>query len=622
MSSNEEISTAKSSNQPAASDGLRHRSVASIEAAFGGRRQSVALEDLNEADRELAAKFGYKPVFKREFGYLSTFSFAVSISGLFATITTTFSTPLYGGGAASVVWCWAISGAGCMCIALSVAELVSAYPTCGGLYYTISRLAPEPWVPSISWIDGWINLLGQIAGVASSEYGSAQILLAAVSMGSDFTYQPTTNHTVGVMAALTVFCGLMNSMSTYWMEKMTKTYVIFHVAVLISCSIALLVCTKDKHDASYVFTYIEADSGWTPTGFSFLLGFLSVSWTMTDYDATAHITEEISEPEIKAPWAISMAMLFTYVAGFLFNIVLVYCMGDPAVIEASPIEQPVAQIYYNSLGKSGGIAFTVFAFIILQFVCFTATQALARTFFAFSRDRLIPGSQLWTRVNRLTGTPLWAVWISVFWCICINLIALGSYTAALGVFNVCAIALDWSYCIPIACKIMFGKFEPGPWHLGKFSTAVNLWACIWTAFVSVIFVFPTSVPVTPENMNWAVVYLAGIFAAAGIYWFISGRKFYTGPLIVSGKVQSLRPDTVLTIYYRRLKSQVWMVTMPTCTTASVNAHSLMTRLMLCRARRSFSHLMSMEGMSATYVSDSRHQVVYLLKESLGLTHSF
>ena len=68
---------------------------------------------------QLAAQFGYKPVFKREFGYLSTFSFAVSISGLFATIMTTFSFPLYAGGSAAAVWCWLISGAGCMCIAVS-----------------------------------------------------------------------------------------------------------------------------------------------------------------------------------------------------------------------------------------------------------------------------------------------------------------------------------------------------------------------------------------------------------------------------------------------------------------------------------------------------------------------
>ena len=185
-----------------------------------------------------------------------------------------------------------------MCIACSVAELVSAYPTCGGLYYTVSKLAPKEWVPSISWIVGWINLLGQVAGVASSEYGSAQLLLAAVSMGSSpdstgaFSWYPTTGLTIGVMAALTVFCGLVNSLSTYWMEKMTKTYVIFHVLVLVSCSIALLAKTHPKHDANYVFTHVESTSGWTPTGFAFLFGFLSVSWTMTDYDATAHITEE------------------------------------------------------------------------------------------------------------------------------------------------------------------------------------------------------------------------------------------------------------------------------------------------------------------------------------------
>ena len=115
-----------------------------------GQTRRVNLEDLNDADAQLAAQFGYNPVFKREFGYLSTFSFAVSISGLFATIMTTFSYPLYAGGSASAVWCWLISGAGCMCIAVSapvatmpsheannvqcsVAELVSAYPTSGGL---------------------------------------------------------------------------------------------------------------------------------------------------------------------------------------------------------------------------------------------------------------------------------------------------------------------------------------------------------------------------------------------------------------------------------------------------------------------------------------------------------
>ncbi|KAH8789334.1 amino acid/polyamine transporter I [Hyaloscypha finlandica] len=496
-----------------------------------GQRRTLNLAEMNDADAQLAAQFGYKPVFKREFGYLSTFSFAVSISGLFATIMTTFSFPLYAGGSAAAVWCWLISGAGCMCIACSVAELVSAYPTSGGLYFTISRLAPRDWVPALSWITGWINLLGQVAGVASSEYGAAQMLLAAVSMGRDFNYTITANTTVGVMAALTVLTGVVNSLSTYWMEKMTKTYVIFHVLVLVSCSIALLVMTKPKHDAHYVFTNVEPTSGWSPAGFSFLFGFLSVSWTMTDYDATAHITEEINEPEVKAPWAISLAMLFTYIAGFLFNIVLCFCMGDPAEILLSPIVQPVAQIFYNSLGKAGGIFFTVCGFIIIKFVCFTAMATLGRTVFAFSRDRLIPGHNIWTQINPKTGTPLYAVWISVFFCIAINLIGLGSYAAIAGVFNICAIALDWSYCIPIACKLIFGRFEPGPWHMGVFSKYVNAWGCLWTLFVSIIFILPTVRPVTALTMNYASVFLVLIPGCAAIFWYISGRKYYSGPVV-------------------------------------------------------------------------------------------
>lgn len=243
------------------------------------------------------------------------------------------------------------------------------------------------------------------------------------------------------------------------------------------------------------------------------------------------MNNRIKEPEIKAPWAISMAMACTYVFGWFFNIVLCFCMGDPSLLLASPIEQPVAQLYYNSLGKAGGIFYTVCALIILQFVCFTATQALARTVFAFSRDRLIPLSRVWTIIDRRTGTPLWAVWISVFWCIAINLIALGSYAAIAGVFNVCAIALDWSYVIPIACKLFFHKFEPGPWNLGWASPFINAWACLWTLFVSIIFILPNFRPVTAENMNYAVAFLAFILLASMFFWFVNGKRYYTGPVV-------------------------------------------------------------------------------------------
>jgi LPXTG-motif cell wall-anchored protein len=75
--------------------------------------------------------------------------------------------------------------------------------------------------------------------------------------------------------------------------------------------------------------------------------------------------------------------------------------------------------------------------------------------------------------------------------------------------------------------------------MGKISPFVNTWACIWTAFVAIIFLFPTVRPVTGENMNYAIAFLIAILIAAMLYWFIRGRHFYTGPIV---EAQVIRDD--------------------------------------------------------------------------------
>ena len=237
--------------------------------------------------REWQCSLECQQVYRREFSWLSCVSFALAISGLYASVTTTFIYPLEAGGASSAVWCWLISGFGCYCIALSVAEIVSAYPTSGGMYFTCKYLAPENWVPEIAWLTGWLNLLGQVAGVASSEYGCAQLLLAAVSMGKDFKgYLPTNRQTVGVMATSTIFHGAINSLTTSALEKITRSYVVFHIAILVACMITLLTICNNKdglglHSSEYVWTEVVNNSGWAPNGWSWLFGFLASSWTNT-----------------------------------------------------------------------------------------------------------------------------------------------------------------------------------------------------------------------------------------------------------------------------------------------------------------------------------------------------
>lgn len=67
-----------------------------------------------------------------------------------------------------------------------VAELVSAYPTAGGMYFVTKNVVPQEHAALWSWVMGWCNLLGQTAGVASLAYSNAQQMFAAASMNSTF----------------------------------------------------------------------------------------------------------------------------------------------------------------------------------------------------------------------------------------------------------------------------------------------------------------------------------------------------------------------------------------------------------------------------------------------------
>lgn len=95
-----------------------------------GHARVVNIEELTADDAEFAAASAYQPVSKRQFGYLSTFSFAVSISGLFSSAATTFFYPLHARGPSSTLWSWLISGAGCMVRPfLELCDSICAYET-------------------------------------------------------------------------------------------------------------------------------------------------------------------------------------------------------------------------------------------------------------------------------------------------------------------------------------------------------------------------------------------------------------------------------------------------------------------------------------------------------------
>lgn len=72
-----------------------------------------------------------------------------------------------------------------LCLTLLVAELVSAYPTAGGMYFVTKHVVPPEHVAIWAWVIGWCNFLGQAGGVASLAYTIAQMVSAAAVMNSE-----------------------------------------------------------------------------------------------------------------------------------------------------------------------------------------------------------------------------------------------------------------------------------------------------------------------------------------------------------------------------------------------------------------------------------------------------
>ncbi|KAI0129112.1 amino acid permease [Xylariales sp. AK1849] len=502
----------------------------------GGSFSEIGPEDDSDA---LLASIGYKQEFRREFTKWSTLSYAISIMGVLGSVPATWASPLAAGGPATAIWAWFFGAFFSLCIALSIAELMSAYPTSGGMYFVTKHVFPPGQVPLAAWAIGWCNFLGQTAGTASVAYSVAQMILAAAVIGSEqkdgtFAYTPTAAVTVALSIVVLICHGLICSFPTGQLSKIIAWFAPINLIGSIALSIALIVLLPDKPSASQVFGEITDGSGWNSKGFSFLIGYLSVAWTMTDYDATGHISEELHSAAITGPVAIFQAVLVSWILGWLLNVALGFGAGDVATLLSTQMGNPAAQVFYNAGGRKGGLAMWFWVILIQFFTGITALLANSRTSFALARDEALPFSGTLRKMNKYTQTPLYSVWVVVIACCLMNLIGLGSIQTINGIYGVTAPAQDISYIAVIAARMYYDKQHPiakGPFRLGRLQKPINIIAIAWVLFISVILFFPPTYPVTALNMNYAVAIAAFIAAFAISWWYLQAKRFYTGPRV-------------------------------------------------------------------------------------------
>lgn len=251
----------------------------------------------------------------------------------------------------------------------------------------------------------------------------------------------------------------------------------------------------------------------------------------------AAMCEEVQNPEREVPKAIVLSVVAAGITGLIFLIPILFVLPDVELLLAVANGQPIGLIFKTATGSAGGGFGLLFLILgIWLFAGVGALTASSRCTYAFARDGAIPGSGLWSKVDKRLGLPLWALTLSAVVDCLLGLIYFGS-TAAFGSFTgVATICLSTSYGVPILVSVLQGrkKLEHASFSLGRFGMAINITTLLWIVLAVFLFCMPTNLTgLNASSMNYASVVFAG-FALISIVWYFAwGRKAFSGPPILN-----------------------------------------------------------------------------------------
>jgi len=502
-------------------------------------------------DEKRLAELGYEQSLHRAWSSFSNFAISFTIISVLAGCFTTYAFAWNAGGPIAISWGWPIICGLILLVAFSMSELVSKYPTAGGIYWWASELGGKGW----GWFTGWFNLVGLVGVVASVVYASAQFAYALFGLyGLDIgimNFGDTENALTETFVIFVVFLtlhALVNIYSSPLVATINNISVGWHV-LGVAVIIAILVFVPDDHaSADFVFTerlnntgLFDGETG----GFAFWiyilpLGFLLTMYTQTGYDASAHISEETQGAALGAAKGVWRSVFWSGLIGWFVLLAITFAAANP-----DPVNEGLGSslaIFSSFLDPWAAKMVVLIATIGQLFCGMACVTSCSRMTYAFSRDRAVPGWQLWTRLNH-HRVPMFAVLFACFWAMVITLPALigdeNDYTYAFyAVVSITVIGLYIAYVMPTYLRWRMGDaFEPGPWTLGKKYKWVNPAAIVWVGICVLVFSLPQGAAGAPwadefdwKYVNYAPITVGVVFAAVGIWWLVSARHKFTGPV--------------------------------------------------------------------------------------------
>src|SRR5437764_1759174 len=457
------------------------------------------------SDEQLLAQLGYRQELRRKLSGFSNFAVSFSIISILAGAITSYGIAMVAGGPLSITLGWLFVGGMVTLVALAMAEVCSAYPTAGALYWWAAALARRN-KPAWAWFVGWFNFLGEVAVTAAIDFGAATTTMAFLSLTTGLTV--TAANTFGTFLVIIVLHGLLNTFGVNLVKILSDVSAWWHL-VGVAVIVGVLAIVPDHHKPiGQVFFEVRNATGFTFAGagsYAVLIGLLMAQYTYTGYDASAHIAEETHDAARGAPRGIVRSVVVSVIAGFFLLFAITWAIQDYDAEAASALKLPPAQIFIDASGRRLG-EFLLLICVVGQFFCGMASvTANSRMSFAFSRDGALPGSRIWRKVNPRTGTPTNSIWLCVVCSTILVVPSLWNTTAYLAATSIAVIGLYIAYVAPVYLRLRNPDFRPGPWHLGRRRALVGWTAIVWVGVITVLFVLPTASPITWKNFNYSIV---------------------------------------------------------------------------------------------------------------------
>ncbi|KAK0638315.1 Choline transport protein [Lasiodiplodia hormozganensis] len=501
----------------------------------GADKSSLPEDAVGSADAVLEA-MGYAPELSRNRSTMQVAFMSFVLAAIPYGLATTMYYPLVGGGPANIVWGWVGVSFIILCVAASLGEITSVYPTAGGVYYQTFMLAPPSYRRLASWTCGWLYVVGNITITLAVNFGTTLFFISCINI---FETEPgvgiweaTTWQTFLTFLAITFLANATSSLGNRYLPYIDTAAIYWTFAGVLAIIITVLARAKGgRRSAEWVFGDFEPQSGW-PAGWSFCVGLLQAAYATSSTGMIISMCEEVQHPATQVPKAMVGTIVLNTFAGLLFLLPLLFVMPDLTELINLASGQPVPAIIKAAVGNDVGAFILTIPLFILALICgIGCTTATSRCTWAFARDGAIPGAKWWKTVNHKMDVPFNAMMLSMVVQIILGVIYFGS-TAAFNAFSgVGVICLTASYAVPIAVSLAGGRthIAEGSFHLGKLGVFCNIVSLCWSLLAIPLFCMPTTIPVAAETMNYAsVVFFAFVMLSLGWY-VVWGHRNYQGP---------------------------------------------------------------------------------------------